>query len=360
MRIGEFKLERWLLKDSEINLGGGGVSKLTLRELVAEIDLDQRMTYGRTDGSECLRGLVAEWYGVEPGQVLITSGTSEANLLVNLSLLEPGDGYVTEVPMYEQTVGLAGSLGCEIREFRLTEENEWRPDLEGLKEAVSKQTRIVFLDNPNNPTGALLEPAEMRAVCEIAGDAGAWVHCDNALRGSELDGISGLVPFPEWEGTVVTGSVSKLGATSPRIGWVVGPEELVGRCWVMKDYTTLGHSAIGEALAGRVLGMRKELAQRNLGYSKRNIGTLGRWVDGNPHFSWVEPKGGFTGFPAYDYGVPSEELCEGLLLEEGVLVSPGSFFGEEGHLRICTGAPAGMLEEGLERLERFAGGLVDR
>jgi len=194
MRIGEFKLERWLLKDSEINLGGGGVSKLTLRELVAEIDLDQRMTYGRTDGSECLRGLVAEWYGVEPGQVLITSGTSEANLLVNLSLLEPGDGYVTEVPMYEQTVGLAGSLGCEIREFRLTEENEWRPDLEGLKEAVSKQTRIVFLDNPNNPTGALLEPAEMRAVCEIAGDAGAWVHCDNALRGSELDGISGRCP----------------------------------------------------------------------------------------------------------------------------------------------------------------------
>jgi len=359
VRIGEFKLERWLLRDSEIDLGGGGVSKLALGDLVAGLDLNQRMKYGRTDGSEWLRGLVAEWYGVEPGQVLITSGTSEANLLVNLSLLEPGDGYVTEVPMYEQTVGLARSLGCKIREFHLIEENEWRPDLEGLKEAVSEGTRIVFLDNPNNPTGALLEPAEMRAICEIAGDAGAWVHCDNALRGSELDGVPGLVPFPEWEGTVVTGSVSKLGATSPRIGWVVGPEELVGRCWVMKDYTTLGHSAIGERLAGRILGMRGELVERNLGFSRRNIEILGKWVDVNPHFSWVKPKAGFTGFPAYDLGVPSEEFCEGFLRDEGVLLSPGSFFGEEGHMRICTGVPAGVLGEGLERLGRFVGSSGD-
>ncbi len=148
---------------------------------------------------------------MEPGQVPITSGTSEANLLLNMALLEPGDGYVTEVPMYEQTVGVARALGCRIGEFHLREEDRWRPDLEELKKSVSSGTRIVFLDNPQNPTGALLTEAELRAICEIAGDAGAWVHCDNALRGSELEGVLGLVPFPDWGRSVVTGSVSKLG-----------------------------------------------------------------------------------------------------------------------------------------------------
>ena len=133
MKFHEFGLERWLLREAEIDLGGGGVSKLALGDLVAGLDLDQPLKYGRTDGSDYLKGLVAEWYGVEPGQVLITSGTSEANLLVNMALLEPGDGYVTEVPMYEQTVGVARALGCRIGEFYLREEDRWRPDLEELK-----------------------------------------------------------------------------------------------------------------------------------------------------------------------------------------------------------------------------------
>jgi aspartate/methionine/tyrosine aminotransferase len=357
VRFEEFGLERWLLREAEIDLGGGGVSKLSLGDLVAKLDRDQKLKYGRTDGSDHLKGLVAEWLGVEPKQVLITSGTSEANLLVNLTLLNPGDGYVTEVPMYEQTVGVARALGCQIGEFHLLEENQWKPDLEGLKEAVSSGTCIVFVDNPNNPTGVLLEHSELRAVCEIAGDAGAWVHCDNALRGSELDRVPGLVPFPEWENSVVTGSVSKLGATSPRIGWVVGPEELLKRCWVAKDYTTLGHSGLGEVLAGRILEMRAELVERNLEYSRASLEILGKWVEGNPHLSWLEPKAGFTGFPAYDYEIGSVELCERLLNEERVLLSPGAFFGVEGHLRICTGVPADTLEEGLMRVGAFMGRL---
>jgi aspartate/methionine/tyrosine aminotransferase len=357
VKFDEFGLERWLLREAEIGLGGGGVSKLALGDLVAGLDLDQPLRYGRTDGSDYLKGLVAEWYGVEPGKVLITSGTSEANLLVNLTLLEPGDDYVTEVPMYEQTVGVAKALGCRVEDFHLREKEGWRPDIEGLKEAVSSETRIVFLDNPNNPTGALLEHHELRAICEITGDVGAWVHCDNALRGSELDGVPGLVPFPEWENSVVTGSVSKLGATSPRIGWVIGPEELVERCWVAKDYTTLGHSGLGEVLAGRILGMREALVERNLGYSRESLEVLSKWVDSDPHLSWMEPKSGFTGFPAYDYDIDSVDFCEGLLQEEGVLLSPGAFFGVEGHLRICMGVPADTLREGLGRVDAFMGRL---
>ena len=353
MKFDEFKLERWLLREAEINIGGGGVSKLVLGDLVAGLDLDQKLKYGRTDGSNYLKGLVAEWYGVESEEVLITSGTSEANLLVNLALLESSDVYMTEVPMYVQTVGVARALGCRIDEFHLREGDGWRPDLEGLKESISTETRIVFLDNPNNPTGALLKEAEMKSICEIAGDAGAWVHCDNALRGSELNRTPGLVPFPDFEHSVVTGSVSKLRATSPRIGWILGPKKLVERCWMVKDYTTLGHSRLGEMVAARILMLRKELMERNLAYSMANIYLLGKWVDNNPKVSWMEPQAGFTGFPRYDHDIRSAEFCERLLHEEGVLMSPGAFFGQESHLRICIGVPTNILREGLDRIEAF-------
>ena len=211
MKFDEFGLERWLLRDSEIDLGGGGVTKLALGDLVAGLDLNQKLKYGRTDGSDYLKRLIADWYQVEVEQVLITSGTSEANLIVNLALLNPGDEYVTEVPMYEQTVSVAKAIGCHIIKFHLIDDRNWKPDLDELNKEVSSKTRIVFLDNPNNPTGALLSKAEMNGICEIAQDAGAWVHCDNALRGSELEESPGHVPFPYYEQSVVTGSISKLG-----------------------------------------------------------------------------------------------------------------------------------------------------
>ncbi|MFH2110042.1 MAG: aminotransferase class I/II-fold pyridoxal phosphate-dependent enzyme [Candidatus Bathyarchaeota archaeon] len=358
MRIKPFRLERWLLEKAEIDLGGGGVTKLRLRDVVPDFDLGQAMKYGMTDGSDELKGLVAEWYTVEPENVLITSGTSEANLILNLTLLEHRDHYVTENPQYEQTTRFAEALGCKVSEFQLVEEDQWRPNLEELKEKVVKGTRVVFLDNPNNPTGAVLSRAEMKAIVDVAEDAGAWLHCDNALRGSELDRKPALTPYPGYERGVTTGSISKLGATSPRIGWIIGDPEFIRRCWEMKDYTTLGHSGIGENIASALHRKRDQLMKRNLEISRRNLDTLDTWIKAHDDvFRWRRPEAGFTGFPGYTLSVSSEELCRRLLRDKGLLLSPGSYFGVDHHLRINTGSAPGVLEEGLERLTGFVEGL---
>lgn len=358
MRIKPFRLERWLLEKAEIDLGGGGVTKLKLRDVAPDFDLNQTMKYGRTDGSDELKGLVAEWYAVEPENILITSGTSEANLILNLTLLERGDNYVTENPQYEQTTRFAEALGCTVSEFQLVEEDQWKPNLEELKEKVIKGTRIIFLDNPNNPTGAVLSRAEMKAIIAVAEDAGAWLHCDNALRGSELDGKPALTPYPVYERGIITGSISKLGATSPRIGWIIGDPELIHRCWEMKDYTTLGHSGIGEHIASALLRKRDQLMKRNQEISRRNLDTIDAWIKAHGDvFHWRRPEAGFTGFPGYTLSVGSEELCRRLLRDEGLLLSPGSYFGVDYHLRINTGSAPGVLEAGLERLAGFVEGL---
>jgi len=358
MRIKPFRLERWLLERAEIDLGGGGVTKLRLRDVVPDFKLDQPMKYGRTDGSDEFKGLVAEWYGVEAENVLITSGTSEANLILNLTLLERGDRYVTENPQYEQTTRFAEALGCTVSEFQLVEENQWRPNLEEFKERVAKGTRVVFLDNPNNPTGAVLSKAELNSIVDVAEDACAWLHCDNALRGSELTGKPALTPYPSYENGITTGSISKLGATSPRIGWIIGDPGLIRRCWEMKDYTTLGHSGIGEYMASALLAKRSQLVKRNLEISEANLKTMDAWVKSHGDvFRWRRPEAGFTGFPSYNLGVGSEELCRGLLRDKGLLLSPGSFFGVDSHLRINTGSAPGVLEEGLKRLASYVEGL---
>ncbi len=353
MKIDPFRLERWLLEKAEIDLGGGGVAKLQLREVVPQMSGEIVMKYGRTCGSDALRGLVAEWYGVEPENILITSGTSEANLIVNFALLEQGDEYFTEVPQYEQTTGFARMLGAKVKPYHLIEEKGWAPDLEELKERMNRRTKIVFLDNPNNPTGAVMTQGEMQALCEIAERVGAYVHCDNALRGSEGDGKPAATP-EFYERGVVTGSISKLGATSPRIGWIVADKEIIKRCWTMKDYTTLSHCGIGEQIAERLMSNRARYLKRNLSIRVANAATWAAWCKENSDLiTCVEPNGGFTVFPRYKNRLGSTKLVERLLKEEGVMVSPGDQFGVERHLRINIGTKGETLDNGLERIGRF-------
>ncbi len=350
MKIKPFRLERWLLEKAEIDLGGGGVTKLTLGEVLDELPKDHTLKYGRTDGGLELKTAISDWFGgIDHDRILVTSGTSEANLLVNYTLLEPGDHYLTENPQYEQTTRFVESMGVKTTEFQLTEE-DWKPDLDELAEKVTKETKIVFIDNPNNPTGALLTRGEMKAICEIAEGVDAYVHCDNALRGSELSGKPGETPLDYYEKAIVTGSISKLGATSPRIGWVIADPETIERCWVTKDYTTLGHSGLGEIIALKILGMRKKLVERNLAISSRNIETLTNWVNGNDEFFMRTPEAGFTGFPRYSKEIPSERLCRELLEKKSLMLSPGTQFGKEGYLRINTGSNNDSLVEGLRLL----------
>jgi hypothetical protein len=352
LKFEPFRLERWLLKNADIDLGGGGVIKLKLGQVIDSIDPDHLLKYGNTLGSDSLRIMVADWYGVEPDNVLITSGTSEANLLVNLALLKPRNYYISENPVYEQTKRVAEALSVQTVVFNLLEEDNWKPDIEGLKN-IRHKTTMIFLDNPNNPTGAVLSPKELSSIIEIAEDFDAYLHCDNALRGSELSGKPAPVPYPDYDKGIVTGSISKLGATSPRIGWIVADSSLIERFWVVKDYTTLGHSALGEYIAEKIIRQKEHLIERNLKISNNNLRILDDWIDGRSDFYWNLPEGGFTGFPGYDLDYSSQELCEKILKEKNLLLSPGDFFGVEKHIRVNIGSTEQYLREGLERIEDF-------
>jgi len=358
MKIEPFALERWLLKSSKFELAGAGITKLKLSEIAPGIDPGMVMNYGLTNGAELIRSEIAALFnGIDKDNVLVTSGTAEANLLVLYRLLEPGDEFVTLNPTYMQQWGLARSLGAKIKVCQLEEKDSWQLDLERMKELITPRTKIVSLVNPNNPTGSVITAAEMMAICEVAKGVGAWVLCDAALRGLELDGETSATPIESYDKGVATGSLSKVGMTGPRIGWIATPDkELLNRCWEFKDYTTLCHSGIGEHIATIALQKEKMAGyiDRARNRIKENTAIMAEWVSQlSPLVEWIPPKAGHTSFPRYRLDMDSWEMCTRLLEEEGVLVSPGDCFNTPKHFRIRHSAEKDVLIEALDRFGAF-------
>jgi len=357
MQLEPFHLERWLLQPNKYDLASGGMTKLPLRDLTSALDFDMLMSYGITSGSDLIRSEIAALYpGVSQDNVLLTTGTAEANFLALFHLLEPWDELVTVYPTYMQCPSTARSLGAEVKGSFLKEKEAYRLDLDELQGLVTRKTKIISLVNPNNPTGSVISSETMQSICEIAGRVGAWVLCDGALRGLEVDGHVAPTPVEFSERGIATGSLSKVGLTGLRIGWIVANRELINECWRVKDYTTLSHSGIGEHLAAFALQPEKisVFFDRAREVVKRRLAILSTWVSENQDvIEWTPSRAGHTAFPRYQLDLASVDLCRRLLEAEQVLVSPGDFFGSPKHLRVRYSGEERDLVAGLDRLGSF-------
>ncbi len=360
MKIARFELERFQSLHEhrvELNLSESGVHPLTAADLVDESGMKALMEmplgYAQTDGPLELRQRIAGHLGGEAANVLVTSGTIEANFLCAWRLLEPGDEIAYMVPNYLQIQGLAESFGAVVRPFRLRPELGWQPDLEELERAVTPKTRLIALVNPNNPTGTVLGPEAMSRIVELAESSGAWLLVDEIYRGTEHDGEMSPSFFGRYSRAIVTGSLSKAyGLPGLRIGWVIGPQELVEELWSRKDYTSITAATLSYELAARALepAALKRILGRNRELAVRNLQVLRDWVHGGEGLSVRTPSAGAMTLVRYAHGIGSIELCDRLRRERSVLVVPGGHFGLEGYLRIGYGIPTARLTEALARV----------
>lgn len=176
MQIEEFTLERiQSLYENlvEFNLSDSGVHPYSLKELLTPDQLlglhEVELGYGWTNGGVELRDTIARLYkGRDRDNVMVTNGSAEANFILVMTLLEPGDELVLFVPNYLQIRGWAKALGVTVKEIVLREELGWLPDLDEVRAAVTSKTRMISLCNPNNPTGSLLPRQTMDALVDIA------------------------------------------------------------------------------------------------------------------------------------------------------------------------------------------------
>ena len=202
MRIDTFQMERTqCLYENEVrwNLSESGVLPLRVEELLdgdagrAEL-LSTGLKYPESNGSRLLRERIALFYpGATTENVLVTTGTSEANYTALWSLLQKGDRVAVMLPSYLQAWGLARAFAGRADAYRLVEKRRglpkrWELDVESLRRAVSRRTRVIMVTNPNNPTGAVLTEDEMDAIVAAARKVGAWIVADEVYRGAEVGG----------------------------------------------------------------------------------------------------------------------------------------------------------------------------
>ena len=366
MRIETFLSERWLSTwehQVEYNLAKSSVEPLHLRELLAdsaahEALLDRRLGYPQTNGTPGLRSAISALYpGAGNANLLVTTGCAEANLLVTLCLIERDDEVVMMVPNYMQTRGLARSFGGRVRPWRLRLDQEagrWRLDLDELRQLMTPRTRLILLCNPNNPTGACLEAAELDEICRIADSCGAWVLSDEIYRGAELEGTETASIWGRSERALVTSSLSKAyGLPGLRIGWIAGSASAIESLWSYHDYTTIAHGALNDYLATKALepGCRSRLLERTRGILRTNYPVVASWLAEHAStLSYLPPQAGAFLYLRYSQAINSTVFTERLRQEKGVLIVPGDFFGMDGYLRLGYGVETAYMQAGLERV----------
>ena len=353
------------------NVSESGVEPLRLEELALTDEdrsavLRQSLGYTQTNGTIELRALIAAQYpGATADHVEVTNGGSEANFITLWHLLERGDEMVMMTPNYMQAAGVARAFGARVRSWPLrvsSDGSRWEPDLDLLDALVTSQTKVIFICNPNNPTGARLTSAELDRICAAATRCGAWVISDEIYRGAELDGVLTPTAWGRYDRVIVTCGLSKAyGLPGLRIGWIVCPPSLAQTLWGVHDYTTIAPGALSDQLARIALSPagRERLLARTQGIVRANYPLVQEWLaarDGS--FEHVPPEAGAIAFIRYRHDINSSELVERLRTEQSVLVVPGDHFEMDRHLRIGFGSHPKLLVGALTRIAELMDTIV--
>ena len=308
MKIAEFEVETWMTDHENhcrYNLTETCVSSLSLNDLqkyvqedISKTIMSMTLDYGPIVGSSRLKQAILSLY--ETGTVeniTIAHGAINANELVMISLLEPGDHIVSLFPSYQQMYDFPKSLGCEVSLIHLSEEKKWMPTIEDFKQCMRNNTKMICLNSPNNPTGTTLPLSFMKELITT-------------------QSLSKVFSFP-----------------GLRLGWIKGSKEVVHTIDMRRDYHIISSGPMDDYLACLVLENKEHIIKRSLYICDESKKILKSWLEQEHLVSCVIPDEGTVCFLKYEVDMPSIEFCEKLQAETGIFFVPGSAFGVENHLR---------------------------
>ncbi|KAL8740576.1 MAG: hypothetical protein Q9190_006741 [Brigantiaea leucoxantha] len=346
-----------------------------------------KLNYGAIRGSQTLRTNLANLYSsrsaepLDPSNILITNGAIGANLLVFYALIGQGDHVICQYPTYQQLYSVPRRLGANVSLWHPRNEDDWEYDVSKLQELITPETKLLVINNPQNPTGAILSKQSLQSIIEIASKHNIVILSDEVYR-PLFHGIGPLSSsFPpsminlSYPLILTTGSLSKSYALAGiRVGWVASrSSDLVHRCSSARDYTTISVSQIDDHIASYALGPNvvHSLLARNIELAKTNLAILEIFINKQKekgYCRWKKPIAGTTAFVKFLKGhksVDDVQLCKMLHEMKGVLWVPGSeCFGNgesekgkprdfSGYVRIGYCCETAVLKEGLEKVDEF-------
>ena len=369
MNIKPFAVEEWM---NEYEVGAlyniaetcvDSVSLDELFELTGENKEDflkdfcaQRLTYGNIWGSEALRSGISKLYHtIKADEVVLTHGAAGANHHVFCSLISAGDRVVSIMPTYQQLYSIPEAIGADVAIMHLKQENDYLPDLNELKSLVTPETKMICINNPNNPTGALMSKELLGSIVEIARGVGAYILCDEVYRHltQEDEWCESIVDL--YEKGISVSSMSKVFSLAGlRMGWIATHDEAARKAFLShRDYNLISCGMFDDAIASIALRHSDAMLRRNQTIVRENLAILDAWVAAHEHFYYTKPKAGTTALVYYDYDVPSYDFCKRMYRETGAFVTPGDCFEQPHSMRIGYACDKQTLTEGLAALAAF-------
>lgn len=368
MKIRPFDIEIWMNEfenQCEYNLAETCVASLTIEQLLslsgktetvlADL-LPMHLTYGAIEGSDRLRHSICSLYDNQrPDNVIVTHGAIGGNALVYQTLIGAGDHVISFLPTYQQHYSIPESLGAEVDILSLRPENEFLPDLDELQSLMRSDTKLIAINNPNNPTGALMDETLLNQIIDIARQSGAWILSDEVYRGTDQAGDGNTASIADlYELGVATNSMSKsFSLAGLRLGWIVGPVKFIEQVTIHRDYNTISVGMIDDYFACLALEAKNEILKRSRQITRGNLQILDDWISSESRVSYVKPKSGTTALLKFHIDLPSREFCVQLLKATGVMLTPGSAMDMEGWIRIGYANDPEILSQGLAKISEF-------
>lgn len=361
-------IARYEERDDVFHLDWSSVAPADPAELsVDPPDLSAEMPHS-IHGDEGLRARLADRYGVDADQVLLTLGATEALHVAVLAAVEAGDRVAVERPAYLPLRFFPALHGADVVRFERRFEEDFSFPLEQALGALDDGCRLVVLANLHNPTGAGVAEADLEELCRAADEAGAVVLVDEVFRRSAFGKTAG--PACGHPAGVTVDSLTKFFGYGPlRLGWLVGPPGLIARARHAKDLLNLPVTPQGQAVAAWVLDHEAELTRHAKGRIDENRALVEAWVaEHADRVDWVAPHNGNIAAPrllAADGadegrgrpGAPVDDVAFATRAVEKAAVSvvPGSTLELPGHVRIGWGVGGDEVAEGLKRLSSVLG-----
>lgn len=368
MKIKEFGVEIWMNEYENsclYNLAETCVESLTVeqlldmagkRETILNELLPMKLTYGAIEGSDRLRNNITEIYqNQQKENILITHGAIGANALIHQTLVEPGDRVVSVLPTYQQHYSIPESFGADVQIVKLKEENNFLPDLEELQKLTNSNTRLITINNPNNPTGALMDEAFLKQIVDIARACDAYLLCDEVYRGTDASGDGFTASIADlYEKGISTASMSKsFSLAGLRLGWIAAPTDVIHAVTIHRDYNTISVGMLDDHFACIALECKEQILERSRSICQANREVLDAWISNEPLISYVKPLSGTVALLKYDLDMSSREFCVRLLESKGVMFTPGSVLEMEGYVRIGYANNPQVLKDGLLKTSEF-------
>ncbi|KAF3482906.1 aspartate aminotransferase [Arthroderma uncinatum] len=339
--------------------------------------LSRCLGYGEMAGSTALRSTLAGLYSVKTPvplpieNVTITSGASLANYLVFQALCKPDDHVIVHYPTYQLLYSVPQSLGADVTLWKAKEDDKWKLDVEELKGLIKPNTKMIVLNNPQNPTGAIIPRTTLKEIIAIAREHSIVVFSNEIFRPLFHSVHPGDEEFPPsvlslgYDDVIVTGSMSKVySLPGIRVGWIASRnKKLIDQCTKLRSYTTISVSQLDEAVAAYALdgSCLHALLKRNTDLARQNLALLVSFIEKYKWAcEWVKPVASSVAFVKFaKMGKPVDDLefCAQLLQKKGVLLVPGAqCFGPgeyTGYVRVGYAIDAKEFEAGLDLLKEF-------